>query len=89
MMRSRPDTLDPGYQREKVDQVTVGVAEEHRPAAPGLIGRLQNKFINEYRQSGTLSIDVLHLKIENYGAIGAWLCGSSIEKIHAALAGDG
>src|SRR5262249_50346934 len=72
--------------REKVDQVAVGVAKQHRPGAPWVVGRLQNKFTNQCMEPRTLSVDVLNLKIENYRPIGSRLCRSGIEKVNAALA---
>src|SRR5262249_41912614 len=79
----------PFYWREKVDQVAVGIAEQHRPAAPGLVGRFQYKFSDQLLEAEALFIDVLHLKIENYRVIGGGFRRSRIENVDAAFAGNG
>jgi hypothetical protein len=63
---------------EEVDQVTIGVAKQHRAAAPRLVGRLQNEFANQFLEPEALCIDVFYLKIEDYRQIGSRLCRSGI-----------
>src|SRR5215467_5120327 len=79
----------PFYWREEVDQVAVGIAEQHRAAAPWLVGRFQYKFSDQFVEAEALFIDVRHLKIENHRVIGGWLRRSGIENVDAAFARNG
>lgn len=48
---------------EEIDQISIGIAKQHRSCPPGLIRWFQDKFAYEIVESIALPIDIVHLEI--------------------------
>src|SRR6185437_9768886 len=74
---------------EEVDQVAVGIAEQHRANAPRLDRRFHHELADEGGEPLALAIDVFDLEIENGRPIGSRHGGAGAISLQRLLTGDG
>src|SRR5262245_38265017 len=59
----------PAYRREDVDEIAVGIPEQHRAAAPGQVGGCLDPVTDLVLQPLVLGVDVVDLEVEDRGPV--------------------